>query len=136
MEAIKLHQELKNIILTDLSQKVILVVDDIQINYLLIKALLKQSGATVIWAETGYKALDLLDTGRKVDLVLMDYNMPGINGYETTKFIKSRRFDLPVISQTAYTFGPEYENIKEAYDDILLKPVTHSKLFDMIFKHI
>ncbi len=116
----------------DYSQKVFLVVDDIQINYLLIKALLKQTGATVLWAEDGFKAVDIIDSGRQIDLVLMDYNMPGMNGYETTKLIKRKRKNLPVISQTTYTHGPQFDNIVEAYDDIILKPVTSHNLYDMI----
>ncbi len=120
----------------DLCNKVVLVVDDIQINYLLIKALMKKSGATVLWAEDGFKALEIVESGRKIDMVLMDYNMPGINGYETTKLIKRRRQELPVISQTSYTFGKEFDNIIDAYDDIMFKPITSSKLFNMIYKHL
>ncbi len=136
MEALKFVQETNTKYGTDLNNTVVLVVDDIQINYLLIKALLKKSGATVLWAEDGYKALDIIDSGRKIDLIIMDYNMPGINGYETTKAIKRKRKELPVISQTSYTYGKEFDNIKEAYDDILMKPITSSKLHDMIYKHL
>lgn len=121
---------------TDYSKKVILVVDDIQINYLLVKALLKRTGATVLWADDGFKAMDVIDSGRKIDLILMDYNMPGMNGYETTKLIKRKRRDLPVISQTTYTQGPQLDNIKEAYDDILLKPITSDMLLNMMKKYI
>ncbi len=136
MEALKLNHKTLTDLYTDLSDKVILVVDDIQINYLLIKALLKRSGATVLWANNGYQGIDIIDSGRKIDFVLMDYNMPGINGYETTKLIKQKRKELPIISQTAYTFGPEYNNIQEAYDDILIKPITSTPLINMIQKHI
>jgi len=120
----------------DYSQKSILVVDDVQINYLLIKAILKNTGATVLWADDGFKAIDLIDSGRKIDFVLMDYNMPGMNGYETTKMIKRKRKNLPIVSQTTYTNGPQFNNIMEAYDDILLKPITSSNLYDKINKHI
>lgn len=120
----------------DYSKKIILVVDDIQINYLLIKAILKNTGATVLWADDGLKAIDLINSGRKIDFVLMDYNMPGMNGYETTKLIKRKRKNLPVVSQTTYTNGPQFNNIVEAYDDILFKPITSSMLYDMINKYI
>lgn len=135
MEALMKTQETVNLY-TDYSQKVVLVVDDIQINYLLIKALLKRTGATVLWADDGYKAIDLIDSGRKIDLVLMDYNMPGMSGYETAKLIKGKRKELPVISQTTYTHSPQFDNIVEAYDDILLKPITSQMLRDMMNKHL
>ena len=118
------------------NDKVILVVDDIQINYLLIKALMKPTGATVLWANNGAKAVDEISLGKKIDLVFMDYNMPGMNGYEATLLIKSKRKNLPVISQTTYTHGSEFENITEAYDDILMKPVTSVTLFSMLGKHL
>ncbi len=54
--------------------KIILVVDDIKINYLFIKALLKATKATVIWASNGHDAISLIDSGKKVDLIFMDYD--------------------------------------------------------------
>jgi CheY-like chemotaxis protein len=135
MEALMKTQK-TNSLSPDYSQKSILVVDDVQINYLLIKAILKNTGATVLWADDGFKAIDLIDSGRKIDFVLMDYNMPGMNGYETTKMIKRKRKNLPIVSQTTYTNGPQFNNIMEAYDDILLKPITSSNLYDKINKHI
>ena len=135
MEALRKTKETIGLF-RDYSKKIILVVDDIQINYLLIKALLKQTRATVLWAEDGYKAIDLIDSGRKIDLVLMDYNMPGMSGYETTKLIKRKRKSLPVISQTTYTHGPQFDNIVEVYDDILLKPITSGMLLNMMGRYI
>lgn len=116
--------------------KIILVVDDIKINYLFIKALLKATKATVIWASNGHDAISLIDSGKRVDLIFMDYDMPGINGYDTTKIIKSKRHDLPIISQTTYTTGVEFENVNSSYDDVLIKPVTNNLLFSMLAKHI
>ncbi|MFK5857258.1 MAG: response regulator [Bacteroidota bacterium] len=118
------------------NEKIILVVDDIQINYLLIKALMKPTGATVLWVNNGAKAVDVIDSGRKIDLIFMDYNMPEMNGHEATIRIKSKRKELPIISQTSYTHGPEFDKIKVMYDDILMKPLTSQILFNMLNKHI
>jgi len=123
-------------LISNYSNKVILVVDDIQINYLLIKALMKPTGATVLWANDGDKAVKMVDLGKKIDLVFMDYNMPNMNGYEATMLIKSKRKSVPVISQTTYTHGAEFENITKVYDDILMKPITSHTLFNMLGKHI
>lgn len=135
METLKIINKAVNTY-PDYNDKIILVVDDIQINYLLIKAILKNTGATVLWADDGFKANDLVDSGRKIDFILMDYNMPGMDGYETTKLIKRKRKNLPVVSQTTYTNGPQFNNIMEAYDDILFKPITSNILYEMISKYI
>jgi len=122
--------------ITSYSNKIVLVVDDIQINYLLIKALMKPTGATILWANDGAKAVKLIDSGRKVDLIFMDYHMPDMNGHEATLLIKNRKTDIPVISQTTFTHENELNNTQEIYDDILMKPITSSTLFNILNKHL
>lgn len=120
----------------DYSEKLILVVDDVQINYLLVKALLKQTGAKVIWADDGFKAIDIVNSERKIDLVLMDYNMPGMDGSTTTKIIKSKKKDLPVVLHSNFTNGLKLDNSIEVYNDILVKPVTSLMLLSIMKKYI
>lgn len=120
----------------DYSEKLILVVDDVQINYLLVKALLKQTGAKVIWADDGFKAIDIVNSERKIDLVLMDYNMPGMDGSTTTKIIKSKKKDLPVVLHSNFTNGLKLDNSIEVYNDILVKPVTSQMLLSIMKKYI
>lgn len=120
----------------DYSGKVILVVDDIKINYILVKAILKHTGADIVWAENGYKAIDFVDSGQQVDLILMDYNMPGINGSETARIIKKKHRTLPIISQTAQKSGEQFLNIQRDYDDIIFKPLTADKLISKINKYL
>lgn len=120
----------------DYSEKLILVVDDVQINYLLVKALLKQTGAKVIWADDGFKAIDIVNSERKIDLVLMDYNMPGMDGSTTTKIIKSKKKDLPVVLHSNFTNGLKLDNAIEVYNDILVKPVTSLMLLSIMKKYI
>jgi CheY-like chemotaxis protein len=121
---------------TDYSSKSILVVDDVQINYLLVKALLKQTGAKVIWADDGFKAIDIVNSKRKIDLVLMDYNMPGMDGSTTTKIIKRKKKDLPVVLHSTYSNGLKLDNSVGVYNDILVKPVTSLMLLSIMKKYI
>ena len=121
---------------TDYSEKSILVVDDIQINYLLVKALLKKTGANVIWADDGFKAIDIVDSEKKIDLVLMDYNMPGLDGCATTKIIKRKKKDLPVVLHSNFTNGLKMDNEIAIYTDILLIPVTSLMLLSIMKKYI
>src|SRR5271157_649138 len=82
--------------------KIILVAEDIEINYLYIKELIEPTGAIIIHVENGKEALNYCINNNKVDLVLMDLLMPIMNGYDATRQIKNIRSDIPVIAQTAY----------------------------------
>ncbi len=135
MEMLTKIQETNNLN-TDYSSKSILVVDDIQINYLLVKALLKQTGVKVIWADDGFKAIEIVDSKRKIDLVLMDYNMPGMDGNATTKIIKRKKKDLPVVLHSTFANGLRLDNSIEVYNDILVKPVTSLMLLSIMKKYI
>ena len=120
----------------DYSGRVILVVDDIKLNFVLVKAILKNTGADILWAEDGFKAIEIVDSGRQIDLILMDYNMPGINGSETARIIREKNKGLPIISQTAQKSGEQFLNIVRDYDDIIFKPLTPEKLITKINEHM
>ncbi len=135
MEMLTKTRETNNLS-ADYSNKSILVVDDIQINYLLVKALLKQAGVKVIWADDGFKAIDIVDSERKIDLVLMDYNMPGMDGSATTRIIKRKKKDLPVVLHSNFTNGLKLDNSIDVYNDILVKPVTSLMLLSILKKYI
>ena len=80
-------------------QKRILVVDDDKMN-LRRTSLILEKQYDVLWAESGQEALDKLK-GEKVDLILMDIAMPGMNGIEAFERIKESGMDIPVIFLTA-----------------------------------
>ena len=72
-----------------------------------------------------------------LNVVLMDINMPLINGYECTRRIKNERPGLPVIAQTAYAMSGEREISSEAgCDDYLSKPIKVSELLDALSRYI
>lgn len=81
----------------------LLVVDDNEDNRDMLSRRLRRQGYSVVTAEDGRKALDLLDTGQKFDLVLLDIMMPGISGLEVLQTIRQRLSitDLPIIMATA-----------------------------------
>ena len=81
-------------------KKTILVADDVPTNYLLIEATLKNTNAHLIWAKNGQEALDIcMDID--VDIVLMDIQMPVMNGIEATRAIKAIKSYIPIVAQTA-----------------------------------
>lgn len=117
--------------------KTILIVEDVDSNYSYLAATLKRSGVNIIWVKTGEDAIDLIEKDTKIDLVLMDVQLSGIDGYYVTKFIKSKRPDLPIIAQTAYAMLGEKEKSELAgCDDYLAKPIRPTVLLEAISKYL
>ncbi|NJX17002.1 response regulator, partial [Tamlana crocina] len=87
-------------------------------------------------AASGEEALDIIRV-QQLDIVLMDVNMPGMNGMETT--MKIREFDahLPVIALTAVEVGEMREEIlKAGMNDIINKPYDIPQFFNTIFRNL
>ena len=119
-----IQSESKAITSFNYNSKTCLVVDDIEMNYIYLKALLSSVGFNVLWAKDGDEAI-YKSLNEPVDIVLMDLKMPNTNGYEATKIIKSRCPELPIIAQTACALLEEIELAFEAgCDDYLLKPIN------------
>jgi CheY-like chemotaxis protein len=113
--------------------KTILVVDDKDLNYILLRTQLRKTKATVIWLEDGSEALEFVKKGNHVDLILMDIRMPVMDGIEASRSIKELKPDLPVIIQTASVMGSAYEEIATSKcDDTIFKPIDANKLIEII----
>ena len=109
----------------------ILVVEDNAVNRMIASARLKELGYRVVEAENGVEALDALTT-ESFDLVLMDCQMPEMDGYETTRRIRSMQVDgdrLPIIAVTAHAVAGDRERCLEAgMDDYISKPYAFELL--------
>ena len=117
--------------------KKILIVDDEEFNWLLIKDALEETRATVIWARVGQEAIDLVAAGKHFDIILMDMKMPVLDGFETTVQIKNINPKIPVIAQTAYATPEERNKCLEAgCDDYLSKPISMEELLKTIKKYL
>ena len=117
--------------------KKILIVDDEEFNWLLIKDALEETRATVIWARVGQEAVDLVAAGEHYDLILMDMKMPVLDGFETTVLIKKINPEIPVIAQTAYAMPDERNKCMEVgCDDYLSKPISMEELLKTIKKYL
>jgi PAS domain S-box-containing protein len=130
-EQIKPKEKITVNILHDWKNKTILVAEDETSNYLLINEILKDTKINLIWAKDGREVVNLFKEHPEIDLILMDIQMPVINGYLATKEIKNIRKDIPVIAQTAYAMAGEREkSISAGCDDYLSKPIRPR---DLIF---
>jgi CheY-like chemotaxis protein len=112
----------------------ILIVEDVEVNYVLLKKMLKKMGATIAHAWNGVEAVEYCDDQRP-DAVLMDINMPKMNGIEATTILKTKYPDLPVIIQTTYANSENKEDSLQAgADDYLEKPIIRNKLLNSLRK--
>lgn len=118
--------------------KTVLIVEDLPHNYELLASILIPTGIAITWAKNGLEAIDYCsDASNPADLVLMDINLPIINGYVAIKRIKEIRPGLPVITQTAYGFEGEQEKSYQAgTDDYILKPIVKDILFAKMSKFL
>ena len=117
--------------------KKILIVDDEEFNWLLIKDALEETRVTVTWARVGQEAVDLVAAGEHYDLILMDMKMPVLDGFETTVLIKKINPEIPVIAQTAYAMPDERNKCMEVgCDDYLSKPISMEELLKTIKKYL
>ncbi len=115
----------------------ILIAEDIESNYLYLSAVLSKINAHISWAKNGVEAVRFCEDNDNVNLVLMDIQMPEMNGYDATREIKTMRKNLPIIAQTAYTMLEGKEKAIEAgCDDYLAKPIKSKDLLDTVLKYL
>lgn len=128
------HKEIKTDY--DWSDKTILVAEDVHTNFLLLEAIMKSTNARLIWVKNGLEAVEKCLENDHIDLVLMDIQMPVMNGIEATKKIKKIRKDLTIIAQTAFTanFG-EDEMIDAGCSQVLTKPIMPSFILFTLSKY-
>lgn len=111
----------------------ILVVEDIALNQLLMKTLLNDFGFTCDIADNGKLALDLLKVNR-YDLILMDLQMPLMNGFEATEHIRNKmKSRIPIIALTADVTTVDLAKCRDVgMNDYLAKPVDERLLYTKI----
>ncbi len=110
----------------------ILVAEDDLANQKGIKAILERGGLKVEMATNGLEAVDEVTSG-SYDLVLMDMQMPKMNGYEATNTLRKKGFDLPIIALTANAMKGDLEKCRKAgCDAYLSKPADIPKLFELL----
>ncbi|MBN2273373.1 MAG: response regulator [Bacteroidales bacterium] len=115
----------------------IIIVDDIYINRLLISEIIKSLGHDIIEAENGQKAIEALKNHSPVDIVLMDIEMPVMNGIEATRYIRDSLSDpinkTPVVALTAHNPKLFFEDYKDVgFNQLLTKPYSIQKIVGII----
>ena len=122
----------------DYSHYTILVVDDIPVNVLLVKSMLAKSKFRVISANSGRQALELLKT-ETPDCILMDILMPDMDGFETTRAVRSNEGtkDIPVIILSALNSDADIKKGHEAgANEFVTKPFSQERIVSCILSQI
>jgi CheY-like chemotaxis protein len=121
----------------DWSNKVILVAEDVELNYKLISSALVGTKANVLWAKNGEEAVEICENNPNINVVLMDIQMPKMDGYDATKAIKRSKPSMPIIAQTAYAMPNDNIKCMEVgCNDYIAKPLNTNILLEKIEKHM
>ena len=115
----------------------ILVAEDILSNFNMIQIMLEKTDATMLYAEDGVQAVKLCRDNDHIDLVLMDIQMPEMDGCEATIEIRKFRPDLPIIALTAYAFEEDKIRVLSAgCNDFIAKPINKSGLIAKLSEYL
>ena len=133
------NESLKNDIINnidvDLSSSLyhkILVVEDNKINQIVTKKILESNNFKCTILEDGYAAINILEA-ESFDIILMDINMPIINGFDTTQLIRKKGISTPIIALTAFDKEEITDQaLSSGMNDVIIKPFEPSKLFQVI----
>lgn len=120
-----------------------LIVEDHLMNQVVVKKTLQQqwSQIEIVIANNGKEAIEYLQKEEPFDIILMDLQMPVMDGFETAKFIREQMSDpvasLPILAMTAHAHISEGEKYKEfGMNDYLLKPFDPQQLFEKIVNYL
>lgn len=121
----------------NLSGKHILIVEDVESNYQYLVAVLKSTMVNIHWITDGNAAVEFCANFPNINLIFMDVNLPGIDGYEATRQIKENRPDLPIVALTAYAMvGEKERSMSAGCNEYLSKPVSPRELLAVVTKYL
>ena len=112
---------------------IILIAEDDNINFLLLKKIIESKNHMVLRAFNGQEAVTICTENPDISLVFMDIKMPVLNGFEAFEQIKVLKPELPVIAQTAYSSFEDKERIMQfGFIDYITKPLDKEKIFELL----
>jgi CheY-like chemotaxis protein len=113
-----------------------LVVEDSEDNQMLVRLYLARKGMHVEFAANGREGVKAALAGQ-YDAILMDMQMPVMDGYRATQILREKGFQRPIIALTAHAMKEDRERcLKVGCDDYLTKPIDSAVLYSTLNEHI
>jgi CheY-like chemotaxis protein len=117
--------------------KTLLVAEDDDINFLVVKKSLELNGFKLIRAENGKEAVEICKNNNNIDIILLDLKMPVMDGLEAMKLIKEFRPDMIFVALSAYAFDSDRKNALElGCSDYISKPFSKKELLEVLGKYL
>ena len=117
----------------DLKGRKILIVEDDFSSRLYLNKILEKSEVIMLNAGDGQEAVDMARNNPDIDIILMDIQLPVMDGYESTQKIREFSSDIIIIAQTAYgLLGDTEKIIDSGFDDYIIKPILAKNLIEKL----
>jgi CheY-like chemotaxis protein len=114
----------------------ILIVEDDKVSEMLLTLFIDTFSKDILKARTGLDAVETCRNNPEIDLILMDIQMPDMNGYEATRKIREFNKDVIIIAQTSYGLAGDSKKATDAgCNDYILKPIKKADFLSMIKKY-
>jgi CheY-like chemotaxis protein len=114
----------------------ILIAEDDEISEMIITISIKKYGKEILKARNGKEAVDIIRNNSDIDLIMMDIQMPVMNGYEATRQIRAFNNKVVIIAQTAFALSSDREkSILAGCNDHITKPINKNELLSLIEKY-
>ncbi len=120
-------------VMETLKGKKILIVEDDLSSRLYLNKILERAGAELLNAIDGVEAVSITEKNPDIDIILMDIQLPVMDGYTAAKKIREMGRDIKIVAQTAYGMSDDMETIIDSgFDDYILKPIYANDLVDKL----
>ena len=117
-------------------RKILIVEDDLS-SRLYLNKVLEKTGVILFNAGDGQEAIDIAVSNPDIDIILMDIQLPVMDGYTSTKKIREFRENIIIIAQTAYGLLDDTGKIIDTgFDDYLIKPIYSKDLIEKLIAHL
>jgi hypothetical protein len=115
----------------------ILIVEDDYSSRLYLNKLLEKEGGIILNASDGNEAVEMTLSSPDIDIILMDIQLPVMDGYTSVRKIREFRKNIIIIAQTAYgLLGDRRKILDSGFDDYLVKPIYAQDLISKLLHHL
>jgi PAS domain S-box-containing protein len=142
-QGIKFYFSIPNILINEfetseekLKNKTILIAEDDFVTYMFLKNILEREGCLLIHALNGKEAVEKFENNKQIDLIIMDINMPIMDGLTATQAIRNTCSQIPILAHSAFVHDQFNDNcLNYGFDDFIEKPVRKKILIEKIITY-